>query len=370
MQIDYYGALGITKDATQQEIDKAYKKLVIQNHPDRMKDAASKAAANKKMAEVNEAYETLKDPAKRRKYNEYISSGFRESSFSEYSQQHGMHRDYNFEDINLNDIFKQFFSSDFDSNDGSSYSGYYSSNGEFNEQNQNDYFGARYSQGHSYHPGKDNVCVIHLSVTLKDWFCGSKQNVQYKRRIECSHCKDKRVKCRACKGRGIVSRLFGYSNCSSCSGLGYSCSINCSVCVMGIVSKEEKISITIPRFAQSKLRVSGYGNFFKGKYYDLQINLTILEDQNYKIKGVDLYTEVKVDIQEFLTGIQKKIVFLDDNDISFKIPAMSTEYVVVKNKGVKKDGVLGNLYIKPKVFNSSNKEIKDIVGYINNNKKS
>ncbi len=244
---DYYEVLGISKDASEEEIKKAYRKKAIEFHPD--KNPGDKAAEDK-FKEAAEAYEVLSNPQKRQRYDQFGHAGMGNGGGNGGAQWSG-----SMEDIfaHFGDIFGGHF--------GGGFSGF---------------GGGGRSSGRSVNRGSD--LRVKVTLSLKDVANGVEKKLKVKKYVTCSHCKGSGAAdansistCNTCKGSGRVTRvqqtILGamqtQSTCPSCGGDGKTISNKCTHCAgEGVVRDEEIISVNIPAGVMEgmQLSVSGKGN--------------------------------------------------------------------------------------------------------------
>ena len=239
---DYYEVLEVGKNASAEEIKKAYRKKAIQYHPD--KNPGDKAA-EEKFKEAAEAYDVLSNEQKRQRYDRFGHAGFEGVSGSDG------------DGMSMEDIFARF---------GDLLGGHFTG---FTGG-----FGA--SRGHSVQRGSD--LRVKVKLTLKEIATGVEKKIKVKKYVSCSKChgsgaeNDKAVvSCPTCKGHGYVIQItnsfFGQmqtqSTCSACHGAGKTITRKCTVCYgEGIVVSEEIIALNIPAGVGEGMQLSmrGKGN--------------------------------------------------------------------------------------------------------------
>ena len=230
---DYYDILGVGKNATPEEIKKAFRKLALEFHPDRNKDKDAEA----RFKEINEAYQVLSDPEKKQSYDQFGHDGVKA----------------NFQDFDFNnfggfgDIFDAFFG------------------------------GSQSSRSSSRRKGRD----LHKEVliTFQESAFGVEKDIHVERIGECKTCSGSGAKdqsniitCSSCKGSGQIKRVqktifgqFAQSGiCSDCSGSGKTIKEKCSSCSgKGATLEKRDISVKIPRGVSSgdTIKLSGEGEF-------------------------------------------------------------------------------------------------------------
>ena len=239
---DYYEVLEITKDATEADIKKAYRKQALKYHPDKNPDNKESEASFKESAE---AYEVLSDQNKKQHYDQFGHAGIGRNGFSG-----GGGGGMNMDDIfsNFGDIF------------GSTFGGF---NGFNNSRRQ------RINRGSNLR--------VKVNLTLEDIFNGVEKKIKLNKYITCKKCKGSGAKdgsyssCPTCHGTGQVTRITNTiigqmqtaSPCPHCGGEGQIITHKCSECAgNGIIESEETISMKIPAGVVQgmQISISGKGN--------------------------------------------------------------------------------------------------------------
>lgn len=328
---DYYEILGVSRDATEKEIKSAYKRLAKKYHPDLN---PGNKAAEEKFKEINEAYEVLSDPEKRKRYDMFgdVKGGYTSTADER------VYQDFSFDDFGFSgfqDIFSKIF---------------------------NQGFGNQSSRLRD-EDGQDINYPIHIE--LKDVILGNSVDVSFEKPVRCEVCRGTgvtgskgRIVCPDCNGTGFKGILRGTfrvgSKCRTCNGMGYISQSTCSRCGgRGSYNKEQKLSVKIPQGVDNnyKIRIPGKGMPGKGngRDGDLYLEVFIKEDPIYKRKGDDLYRDLYVSLYDAVAG-GKVDVQTFDGIISVKIPEMSTSGTILRvpNKGVPhlKSSGRGDLYLK------------------------
>jgi molecular chaperone DnaJ len=335
MNKDYYKILGVSKEASKEDIKKAFRKLAHEHHPD-------KGGNQEKFKEVSEAYSVLSDDSKRSQYDTYGSTGpaggggfnqgagggFGGFDFSGFSGQNGQ----NFE-FDLGDIFGDFFGGG----------------------------GGRKTQK----KGKD--IAVDMELSFHDSVFGVEKNIRLNKTSKCKDCGGSGAKkgssmqtCSVCNGHGKVREakrsMFGNfmteSICSNCDGAGQIPKDKCHTCSgKGTHKREDELSIKIPRDVNDgeTIRLSGGGEAIKGgSSGDLYIKIHVRKDHLFEKESKNLVTELNIKLSEAILGTKIMLKTLD-GEIELKIPegTQSAEILRIRGKGVPIDDERrGDLLVK------------------------
>ena len=327
---DYYAILGVDKNASADDIKKAYRTLVKKYHPDL--HPGDKEAAEK-FKEINEANEVLSDEKKRKQYDferEHpgmggMGGGFSGGGFSGFSG--------GFEDI-FGDIFGGFG-------------------------------GGRTSRAQTKTKGED--ITVELNLSFLDAAKGCAREVSYTRNEPCAACKGTGAKggtayktCDKCGGTGQVQytqsngffRQVSVRACDECGGTGRKIIEPCAECKgKGYIKNNTKITLNIPAGADtgSYLRKPGYGEASKngGPAGDLIAVIKVEPSKIFKRKNFDLYVSVPVSFKTAALGGKVKVPLIDDV-MDYTIPegTQSGKIFFVRGKGIKTPRGTGDLYIE------------------------
>ncbi len=327
---DYYEVLGVAKSASDDELKKAYRKLAKQYHPDANPD--NKEEAEKKFKEVNEAYEVLSDPQKRKMYDQFGHSGPNGygSDFSGFSGFDGFSGFGGFGadgfDVDLGDIFSSFFG------------------------------GGRSSSRRSNGPQRGNDLRVSINITFREAAFGVKKQIKVNRKEQCSTCNGTGAKpgtspetCKACNGTGqvrtvrntILGSMQSVRPCDNCAGTGKVISNPCQTCKgTGFEKKTRTVTINIPQGIDNGnvIKVTGEGEpgLRGGPSGDLYITINVSQDSVFSRKGDNLFENVHISFAKATLGGTIFVPTLEGQE-EYEIPAgtQSGTIFTLRNKGIK-----------------------------------
>jgi molecular chaperone DnaJ len=316
MAKDYYKTLGVEKNATKEEIKKAYKRLARKHHPDVNKEEGS----SDKFKEINEAAQVLGDDTKRQQYDQFGDAdafkqasgfrGFNSSDFGEFATS-----------FDFGDIFDQFFGG------GSMFGG----------------------QKRRRQPSRGADLRYDMEITLEEAAFGIEKEISIPRNEQCTDCKgsgakseDDVVTCPDCKGSGMVRRTqrtpFGMfsttATCPKCRGEGKHIKDECPACDgTGIVHKRRKLKVKIPAGSEegTNLRISNEGEAgHRGATSgDLYIVLHMKEHKTFERKGDDIFIKIKIPFTTAALGDEIEVPTLKGK-AKLKIPSGTQSGTVFK----------------------------------------
>lgn len=321
---DYYEVLGVERDATEDQIKRAFRKKAVKLHPDH-NDAPD---ANEQFAELNEAYSVLSDDQKRAMYDRYgtVDGAGMGSGYVDFSDIFG--------GMGVDDIFSSFF--------GGGGSGGGSGRGRAQRR-----------------AGRD--MAISLTISLEEAATGCKKTISYDRLAPCEDCDGHGTTeggaekpCPRCGGTGYVTTvqrsIFGQmqssSPCPECNGEGTVIDKPCKHCHgEGRTRTHERLDVEVPAGVSTgrQLRLRGYGEAgYRGAAAgDLLVTIQVADHERFVRQGDDLMTDVHVGIAEAALGCTVEVEgILPDETFELKIPA-GTQYggmVTAPNHGMPRLG--------------------------------
>jgi molecular chaperone DnaJ len=329
---DYYEVLGLQKNASKDDIKKAYRKLAIQYHPD--KNPGNKEA-EEKFKEATEAYEILSDDQKKSAYDQFGFAGVEGMA--------GNAQDFSAAFRGFEDIFGDF-SGIFDSFFGG---------------------GGRYRGGNSSNGARQGANLRYdIEIPFKDAVFGTKVEIQYSRHETCETCKGSgaangagRKVCPTCAGSGQVRHSQGFfsvaSTCPNCGGEGYIIEHPCKDCGgSGARKKRQKIMVTIPPGVENGKRVvvprQGDAGPGGGPPGDLYVFIRVKAHEYFERQDLDLYCAVPVSITQAALGANIHVTTLEGKTIKVKVPSgiQNGKLLRIRDEGVPSGGRRGDLYIK------------------------
>lgn len=299
MEKDFYEILGVSKDASEEEIKKSYKRAAMKWHPDRWVNGTDeeKKAAEEKFKEISEAYEVLSDPQKRANYD---------------------NGDFEFDGPGIDpmDIFRRMSGMD-------------------------DGFFGHFGFGQRVKKGRD--IRVRVRITIEESYRGGTKEIEINKETQCSHCHGtgsddgRDTKCPHCGGKGVINhtqqlgpgqfQMF-QEPCGFCHGTGRVITKPCRVCGgSGITIKSEKLTINIPMGVASgmSMRLQGLGNSIPdGPNGDLIVTFEVLDSDYFKCPdGINLIHYEEVPFNEALLGFTKKFKCIDGSEVEVKVPELT-----------------------------------------------
>lgn len=348
MAKNYYDTLGIDKQATKDDVKKAFRKLAQKHHPD-------KGGDEKKFKEITEAYSTLSDDGKRREYD---------SGGQSFAGRQGAGGGYGF--------------------DPSQFSGAGGMEFDFSDL-FGDIFGG--NSGGRIKRGRD--ISMDIEISFKESVEGTRRQVLVTKVGKCDICHGTGAKpntemktCTTCNGQGRVhetrnSPLGSFSSvraCSVCEGAGKIPKEKCTTCAgHGVLKKEQELNISVPAGIDGgeMLRMPGHGEAVKGGTSgDLYVKVHVKPHPVFRKDGMNLVMHLPMKLTDALVGTTVTIKTIDDRNLEVKIPPMTApeETLRLRNKGVHIEGQAGDLLIRltitmpKKLSNKTKKLIEELKG--------
>ena len=326
---DYYKILGVERNASEEDIRKAYRKLAMQYHPDRN---PGDKAAEKKFKEINHAYDILKDEQKRAAYDRFGAAAF-EGGAGPNGPGAGPFGGGGFD---FSDIFEQMFGGDMA------------------------------GRGRSHGPARGNDLRYNLEISLEEAFAGSDAAIRVPSSVACDSCHgsgaepgSRPVNCASCQGRGRVRMQQGFftieRTCPACNGAGQKIEKPCRICHgAGRVRKDKTLNVKIPAGVEdgTRIRLAGEGEAGArgGPTGDLYVFLSVRKHRLYERDGADLMCRVPISMVQAALGGTVEVPTLDGKMARVSIPAgtQSGHQFRLRSKGmpVLRTTQKGDLYIE------------------------
>jgi molecular chaperone DnaJ len=299
---DYYEVLGVSRNAGEDEVKKAFRRLAKQYHPDTNKDSGAEA----RFIEINEAYEVLSDPQKRAAYDRYghvgVGNGMGAGAGAGFN-------DFGFSSIN--DLFETFF--------------------------------AGSAAGTQRRAGTQRGADIRydLTITFEEAVFGCQKEIELPRWETCTNCRGSgsqpgtsTARCAACQGTGEIRRvqqsIFGQfvnvTMCERCRGEGRVITTPCEKCRgQGRVRNNRRVVVNIPAGVDDgiNVRVTGEGEVSArgGTPGNLYVILTVKPHQFFKRQGNDIIYELPISFTQAALGDEVEVPTVDGKTTTLKIPA-------------------------------------------------
>ena len=359
---DYYEVLGVDRNASAEEIKKAYRKLAIKYHPD--KNPGNKEA-EEKFKEAAEAYSVLSDADKKAKYDQFGHAGV-DGAAPDFSGGFG----------NLNDILNDLFGGAF----GGGFGGFSGFGGGFGGGQRRE----------RVYRGRD--IRVRVKLTLEEIAHGVEKEISIEKNVPCKDCGGRGARnssdiktCPGCNGTGQVQRVVNsflgqtvtYSTCQQCGGEGKIISNPCSTCHgTGLVRQRETIKVKIPAGVEAgmQMTVQGEGHAAKNNGINGDL-LVVIEEQEHpelRREGSNLFYTKVVSIMDAVLGCEVEIPCLDGK-YKVKVEPGTQSGTVVRLRGKGLPSVnsygTGDLYVKIAVWipKKLSREEKTLFESIRNN---
>ena len=307
---DYYEVLGVSRDAGEEDIKKAYRRLARQYHP----DVSTVAGAEERFKEINEAYQVLGDQEKRAAYDRYGHAGL------EGNGPGGMGA----EGFPFPDIFEMFFGGQ--------------------------------SSGARSGPERGDDLRIQMTVTFEEAVFGAEKEISVPRLETCTRCRGSRAepgtnpqRCPQCKGSGQVRRvresIFGQFvtslPCDRCGGQGSIIETPCKECRgRGQVQATTRLVVNVPAGVDdgTTIRLAGQGEAGErgGPSGNLYVVIKVRQHKLFRREGLDIISEININIAQAALGDQIDVALVDGKTERINIPP-GTQFgdsITLRDKGV------------------------------------
>lgn len=356
---DYYDILGVSRNASVDEIKKAYRQLAQKYHPDKP------GGDETKFKEINESYQVLSDPKKRQQYDQFGTT------FEQAQAQGGFGGFNGFRDFSgFADAFR----------DGFSAGGGDEFGGGLGDIFSEIFGGGRAGARSSAWAGRGKDLSMEMEIGLEEAAEGIEKEVEIYKAVICPKCSgsggepgSKIEKCLNCGGSGNVSRtrsagFFSFTQtqiCPACRGRGRKPNVSCSQCGGdGRINESSRLKIKIPPGIESEqvIKLAGQGEAapfggqshlrqgFGGQAGDLYLTVFVKPHKYFKRRGGDLYFDLFIHFTQAALGDKIEIPTLIDGGLKLKIPAGigSGELIRIRDKGMPRFGGRGrgNLMVK------------------------
>jgi molecular chaperone DnaJ len=345
---DYYQILGVSRDASDSDIKKAYRKLAIQYHPDKN---PGDSEAEEKFKEISAAFDILKDPEKRAKYDQFGHDAFRGG--------------YSSSGVDPFDLFKDVFG-------GGGNSGGFGSIFE-------DFFGG--GSGGTADGIRGNDLRVSVSISLEQAAKGVEKEIKYSRHKECSKCdgsgssdKSSKTMCTTCGGVGQVASNQGFISirrtCPSCNGSGVTIENPCKNCHgQGRAKTSDSVKVKIPAGINDNSRLCSRGRGDagprNGPFGDLYVDVQVKSHDLFERDEDDLFHEILIPFTLSTLGGTIDAPTLEGK-VTLKIPpgTPSNKTFRIRDQGMpnlRSPSHKGDLYIKTVIHvpNNLTKEQKE-----------
>lgn len=322
MKRDFYEILGVSKNATQEEIKKAYRKVAMQHHPDRN---PGDKASEEKFKEAAEAYEILNDADKKSQYDRFGHNAFSNGRGGGGFSSGGM---------NMDDIFSQFGDI-------------------FGDEGLGSFFGGgRRGAGSRGTGTRGSNLRVKLKMNYEEIAKGANKTIKVKKHVKCTTCQGSGAKdknsiqtCSGCGGSGQVRRVQNtflgqmqtVTTCPTCSGEGSTVTNKCTNCKgEGRVYGEETVTIDIPAGVQEgmQLSISGKGNAGErgGSPGDLIVLIEEEAHPQLHRDGLNVAFDLHISFPDAVFGTQAEVPTIDGR-AKIKIPAGTQSGKIFRLKG-------------------------------------
>ena len=335
---DYYEILGVDKNASDEEIKKAYRKMAKKWHPDA--NPNNRKEAEEKFKEVGEAYATLSDPQKRRMYDQFGANGPQGGAgfggFNGFNGFNGGTYTYSTSGFGFDDVVDDFVSSIFGGG-----------------------FGRSSRSANANGPRKGNDLRYNVDVSFEEAFTGTHKEIVVNKNEKCDTCHGTGAKpgtsvqtCSVCHGTGKVKKnqsLAGFATiqtvvtCENCRGTGKVIPTPCETCKgKGTVRKQVTLNVEIPAGIDNGqtlvVQEKGEPGVNGGPYGDLYVTVRVKKSNIFTRNGDNVECTIPITITQATLGANIKIPTVTGEEEEFTIPdgTQSGTKFTLKNKGFRK----------------------------------
>ncbi|MBQ8606076.1 MAG: molecular chaperone DnaJ [Clostridia bacterium] len=345
---DYYEVLGIDKNASDDDIKKAFKKMAKKYHPDLNPGDAD---AEAKFKEINEAYGVLSDPEKKSRYDQFGHAGVDPS----YGGGAGGYSDFGgFGGFGFEDFFESAFGG----------------------------FGGGSRRANAPMKGED--IQLRLTISFEEAAFGCTKEVKYSRKSTCKDCNGTGAKggtefetCSQCGGKGVIStvqrtilgNIKSQRTCPTCNGTGKRIKTPCPSCRGGIIYENKNTEVNIPAGIDNgqtlTLKGQGHSGTNGGPAGDVYIAISVTPHPIFERKGYDIYCEVPISFVDATLGAETIVPTLEGK-VKYTVPegTQTDTTFRFKGKGITRIGTKnkGDMYVTvtveiPKRLTAKQKEI-------------
>ncbi|WP_431283254.1 molecular chaperone DnaJ [Humitalea sp. 24SJ18S-53] len=332
---DFYEILGVSRDASDEDLKKAYRKLAMQWHPDRNHGNKD---AEPKFKELNEAYDVLKDPERRAAYDQYGHAAFDQSGGR------GGGGGGNPFGGAFEDIFEEMFGR----------------------------FGGR---GQRQSTGRGADLRQEVQITLEEAFAGAKTTIRVPSSVQCETCtgtgaeggKAQAQNCATCQGAGKVRQQQGFflveRTCPTCGGQGRIIKNPCKICAgSGRVQRERNLSVTIPAGVDDGMRIrltgEGEAGLRGAPAGDLYVDIGVKPHALFQRQENNIFVRVPLRMSQAALGGAVEVPVIDGGRAKVTIPAgtQTGDQFRLRGKGfsVLRSGVRGDMFVQVAVETPQN----------------
>jgi molecular chaperone DnaJ len=328
---DYYEVLGVARDASEEDLKRAYRKLAMKYHPDRNQGDGE---AEARFKEVSEAYDTLKDADKRAAYDRFGHAAFEQGGGGGGGAGFGG----NPFGGAFDDIFEEMFGR----------------------------FGGRSGQGRAA-SGRGADLRQEITITLEEAFAGVKRTVRVPSSVQCEACNGSGAEggaasvqtCGTCRGAGKIRAQQGFflieRTCPTCGGSGKIIKNPCKVCQgAGRVQRDRTLNVTIPAGVEdgTRIRLTGEGEAgLRGAPPgDLYVDVGIRPHAIFQREGPNIMVRVPLRMTQAALGGAVEVPSIDGSRASVKIPpgTQTGDNFRLRGKGfsVLRSAARGDMYVQ------------------------